>query len=137
MSVSPDPRRRGWSRRTRGRFTVAAGTATGLPVGPAQRQGLLLTAAQSLVAVLVNLELSAREAAALSGLFLVQFGLAALVPGSTELLVLALAYLVGAAVLLQRARRLIGPLLHDGRYHASRQACEHVVGGRTRQPALP
>jgi len=137
MSVSPDPRRRGWSRRTRGRFTVAAGTATGLPVGPAQRQELLLTAAQSLVAVLVNLELSAREAAALSGLFLVQFGLAALVPGSTELLVLALAYLVGAAVLLQRARRLIGPLLHDGRYHASRQACEHVVGGRTRQPALP
>ncbi|HEV8653462.1 MAG TPA: hypothetical protein VG276_29695 [Actinomycetes bacterium] len=97
-------------------FTVASGTATGLPVGPAQREELLLTAAQSLfaVAVLVNLEISVREAAALSGLFLVQFGLAALVPGSTELLVVALAYLVGAAVLLLRARRLLGPLLRDG-----------------------
>jgi len=62
----------------------------------------------------VNLEISVREAAALSGLFLVQFGLAALVPGSTELLVVALAYLVGAAVLLLRARRLLGPLLRDG-----------------------
>src|SRR6266542_4041092 len=68
-------------------FAVASGTATGLPVGPAQREELLLTAAQSLfaVAVLVNLEISVREAAALSGLFLVQFALAALVPGATEL----------------------------------------------------
>jgi cation:H+ antiporter len=50
-------------------FAVAAGTATGLPVGPAQREELLLTAAQSLfaVAILVNLSISAREAGALSG----------------------------------------------------------------------
>ena len=97
-------------------FAVAAGTATGLPVGPAQREELLLTAAQSLfaVAILVNLEISAREAAALSGLFLIQFALAAIVPGATELLVLAVAYLVLAAVLLLRARHLLGPLLRDG-----------------------
>jgi cation:H+ antiporter len=97
-------------------FAVASGTATGLPVGPAQRQELLLTAAQSLfaVAVLVNLAISAREAAALSGLFLVQFALAALVPGGAELVALAVAYLVLATVLLLRARRLIGPLLRDG-----------------------
>jgi cation:H+ antiporter len=97
-------------------FAVAAGSATGLPVGPAQREELLLTAAQSLfaVAVLVNLEISAREAAALSGLFLVQFALAALVPGATELIVLAVTYLVLAAVLLLRARRRLGPLLRDG-----------------------
>jgi hypothetical protein len=97
-------------------FAVAAGTATGLPVGPAQREELLLTAAQSLfaVAVLVNLAISAREAAALSGLFLVQFALAALVPGATELIVLAVTYLVLAAVLLLRARRRLGPLLRDG-----------------------
>jgi cation:H+ antiporter len=97
-------------------FTVASGTATGLPVGPAQREELLLTAAQSLfaVAVLVNLEISVREAAALSGLFLVQFALAALVPGATELVALAVTYLVLAVVLLVRARRLLGPLLRDG-----------------------
>jgi cation:H+ antiporter len=97
-------------------FAVASGTATGLPVGAAQRQELLLTAAQSLfaVAVLVNLEITVREAAALSGLFLVQFALAVLVPGGTELVVLAVAYLLGAAVLLLRAGRLLGPLLRDG-----------------------
>jgi len=97
-------------------FAVASGTATGLPVGPAQRQELLLTAAQSLfaVAVLINLEISAREAVALSGLFLVQFALAALVPGSTELLALAVTYLALAAVLLLRGRHLLGPLLRDG-----------------------
>jgi cation:H+ antiporter len=97
-------------------FAVASGTATGLPVGPAQRQELLLTAAQSLfaVAVLINLEISAREAVALSGLFLVQFALAALVPGATELLALAVTYLALAAVLLLRGRHLLGPLLRDG-----------------------
>src|SRR6266540_825620 len=97
-------------------FAVASGTATGLPVGPAQREELLLTAAQSLfaVAVLVNLEISVREAAALSGLFLVQFALAALVPGATELVALAVTYLVLAAALLLRARHLLGPLLRDG-----------------------
>jgi cation:H+ antiporter len=97
-------------------FAVASGTATGLPVGPAQREELLLTAAQSLfaVAILVNLEISAREAAALSGLFLVQFALAALVPGATELVALSVTYLVLAVVLLVRARHLLGPLLRDG-----------------------
>jgi cation:H+ antiporter len=98
-------------------FTVAsAGTGTGLPVGPGQREELLLTAAQSLfaIAVLVNLEISVREAAALSGLFLLQFALAALVPGGAELVILAAAYLAGAVVLLLRARRLLGPLLRDG-----------------------
>ena len=97
-------------------FTVAAGTATGLPVGPAQRQELLLTAAQSLfaVAILVNLEISVREAVALSSLFLVQFALAALVPGAAELLALSVVYLVLAVVLLWRARRRLGRLGRDG-----------------------
>jgi cation:H+ antiporter len=97
-------------------FTVAAGTATGLPVGPAQREELLLTAAQSLfgVAVLVNLTLSVREAVALSSLFLVQFALAALVPGAAELVALSVVYLVLAVVLLVRARRRLGRLVRDG-----------------------
>ena len=56
-------------------------------VGPAQREELLLTAAQSLfaVAILINLEISVREAAALAGLFLIQFAMAAIVPGATDL----------------------------------------------------
>jgi cation:H+ antiporter len=97
-------------------FAVASGTATGLPVGPAQREELLLTAAQSLfaVALLVNLYLSAREAAALVGLFLLQFALAALVPGATELVALSVTYLLLAAVLLVRARNLLGPTVRDG-----------------------
>jgi cation:H+ antiporter len=97
-------------------FTVAAGTATGLPVGPAQREELLLTAAQSLfgVAVLVNLTLSVREAVALSSLFLVQFALAALVPGAAELVALSVVYLVLAVVLLVRARHRLGRLVRDG-----------------------
>jgi cation:H+ antiporter len=97
-------------------FAVASGGATGLPIGPAQREELLLTAAQSLfaVAVLVNLRISVREAAALSGLFLLQFALAALVPGATELLALSVVYLLLAAVLLVRARHLLGPLVRDG-----------------------
>ena len=96
-------------------FAVASGTATGLPVGPAQREELLLTAAQSLfaVALLVNLYLSAREAAALVGLFLLQFALAALVPGATELVALSVTYLLLAAVLLVRARNLLGPTVRD------------------------
>jgi cation:H+ antiporter len=97
-------------------FAVAAGTATGLPVGPAQREELLLTAAQSLfgVAVLVNLTLSIREAVALSSLFLVQFALAALVPGAAELVALSVVYLVLAVVLLVRARHRLGRLVRDG-----------------------
>jgi cation:H+ antiporter len=130
-------------------FAVAAGTATGLPVGPAQREELLLTAAQSLfaVAVLVNLEISAREALALSGLFLVQFVLAALVPGATELIVLSSVYLVLSAVLLVRARHRLGPLVRDGLrtpYHQLADQPEagprpggHRVRGRKRRQASP
>jgi hypothetical protein len=81
-----------------------------------QREELLLTAAQSLfaVAILVNLEISVREAVALSSLFLVQFALAALLPGAAEPVALSVAYLVLAAVLLWRTRRLLGPLVRDG-----------------------
>jgi cation:H+ antiporter len=114
-------------------FGVAAGTATGLPVGPAQREELLLTAAQSLfaVAILVNLEISAREAVALSGLFLAQFALGAVVPGATELVALAAGYLALAAMLLVRGRRLLGPLLRDGlRTPFDQLQQDHAGGGR-------
>ena len=64
------------------------------------------------VAVLVNLTLNVREAVALTGLFLVQFALAALVPGAGELLALSVVYLVLAAAML-RARHRLGLLVRD------------------------
>jgi cation:H+ antiporter len=93
----------------------------------------LLTAAQSLfaVAILVNLEITAREAVVLSGLFLAQFALGAVVPGGSELVALAAGYLALAAALLVRGRRLLGPLLRDGlrtSYHQLQQ--DHAGGGR-------
>jgi cation:H+ antiporter len=113
-------------------FAVAAGQATGLPVGPAQREELLLTAAQSLfaVAILINLEISVREAVALAGLFLIQFAMAAIVPGATELIVLSVVYLLLAALLLARGRRLLLPLLRDGlRTRFDRLQQDHARGG--------
>jgi cation:H+ antiporter len=92
----------------------------------------LLTAAQSLfaVAILINLEISAREAAALAGLFLIQFALAAIVPGATELIVLSVVYLLLAALLLARGGRLLLPLLRDGlRTRFDQLQQDHARGG--------
>jgi cation:H+ antiporter len=80
-------------------FAIASGSLSGLPVGPAQRQEVLLTAAQTVfaVALLVNLSISLREALALFGLFWAQFVLTALVPPSArgrELLALSAIYIV-------------------------------------------
>jgi cation:H+ antiporter len=80
-------------------FAIASGSLSGLPVGPAQRQEVLLTAAQTVfaVALLVNLSISLREALALFGLFWAQFVLTALVPPSArgrELLALSAVYIV-------------------------------------------
>src|SRR4029453_9595424 len=65
-------------------FAIASGSLSGLPVEAAQREELLLTAAQTVfaVALLVNLCISLREAFALFGLFWAQFVLGAVVPPS-------------------------------------------------------
>jgi cation:H+ antiporter len=100
-------------------FAIASGSLHGLPVEPAQREELLLTAAQTVfaVALLVNLSISLREAFALFGLFWAQFILGAVVPPSAkgvELLVLSAVYILLGAWLLIRKRGDFRRLLRDG-----------------------
>jgi cation:H+ antiporter len=100
-------------------FAIASGSLHGLPVGPAARQEILLTAAQTVfaVAILVNLSISLREAFALFGLFWAQFILGAVVPPDwkgAELLVLSGVYLALGAWLLVRKHGDFRHLLRDG-----------------------
>jgi cation:H+ antiporter len=100
-------------------FAIASGSLHGLPVGPDQRQEVLLTAAQTVfaVAILVNLSISLREAFALFGLFWAQFVLTALVPPSfrgTELMVLSGVYILLGLWLLARKFGAFRHLLRDG-----------------------
>jgi cation:H+ antiporter len=100
-------------------FAASSGGWSGLPIESAQRDELLLTASQSLLAVslLVGLSLSVRSALLLTGLFFLQFALGAAVPSSwrgRELIALSVVYLVLAAVVLFRHRRQIVPILRDG-----------------------
>jgi cation:H+ antiporter len=110
-------------------FAASSGSWSGLPVEPAQREELLLTAAQSLfaVALLIECTLTVRAAVLLLGLFVTQFVLGALVPASlhgTELILLSAVYLLLAAVRLVRVRAAIGPLLRDGLFTPY-----HMLGG--------
>jgi cation:H+ antiporter len=100
-------------------FAIASGSLSGLPVEAAQREEILLTAAQTVfaVAILVNLSISLREAFALFGLFWAQFVLGAVVPPSAkgaELLVLSAVYLLLGVWLLVRKRDDFRHLLRDG-----------------------
>ena len=100
-------------------FAIASGSLHGLPVETAQREEVLLTAAQTVfaVAILVNLCISLREAFALFGLFWAQFLLGALVPPSSkgiELLGLSAVYIVLGVWLLARKHGDFRRLLRDG-----------------------
>ena len=100
-------------------FAIASGSLHGLPVEPAQRQEVLLTAAQTVfaVAILVNLAISLREALALFGLFWAQFILGAVVPPSikgTELLTLSAVYLLIGIWLLARHLGDMRDRIRDG-----------------------
>jgi cation:H+ antiporter len=100
-------------------FAIASGSLHGLPVETAQREEVLLTAAQTVfaVALLVNLSISLREALALFGLFWGQFLLGALVPPSArgiELLVLSGVYILLGVWLLARKQGDFRRLLRDG-----------------------
>ncbi|MET7397470.1 sodium:proton exchanger [Dactylosporangium sp. NPDC005572] len=100
-------------------FAVSSGGTSGLPIEPAQREELLLTAAQSVLAIslLAGLTLSLRAAATLLVLFGAQFVLAAVVPPDLhgkERIGLSIVYLALAVVVLVRKRRSVLPLLRDG-----------------------
>jgi cation:H+ antiporter len=100
-------------------FAIASGSLHGLPIAGTQRGELLLTAAQSLfaIAVLVNLSLSLGEAGWIFGLFWAQF-LASTVGGEAwhdeVLMATSAVYLVTAVVLLVRRRPEVRRLLRDG-----------------------
>jgi cation:H+ antiporter len=100
-------------------FAIASGSLHGLPVETVQREEILLTAAQTVfaVAILVNLCISLREAFALFGLFWAQFILGAVVPPSSkgiELLVLSAVYILLGVWLLVRHHGDFRHLLRDG-----------------------
>lgn len=100
-------------------FAIASRSFHGLPIAGTQREEILLTAAQSLfaVAVLVNLRMSLGEAAWIFALFTAQF-LASLLGGETwheeVLLVGSAIYLVMGVWLLTKSRQDLRRLLHDG-----------------------
>lgn len=100
-------------------FAVSAGTLDGLPVDPHQRYELLLTAAQSLFAVslLVNLALGLPGAAALFVLFGVQFASSVLLSRETDrivVVVMSAVYVAAALGLLVAQRRDLGRIVRDG-----------------------
>ena len=94
-------------------FSISGETWGGLPLDGRQVEEVLLTAAQSLfaVAVLINLSLGRREAGALLGLFLIQF----LIPISEVRMAIAGIYLVLAALLMVRERRDLRQLIRWAR----------------------
>jgi cation:H+ antiporter len=101
-------------------FAISSGTFSGLPILARQREELLLTAAQSVFAVVIlsNLSISVREAWALFGLFWAQFLLGAVLPESShgiELIAVSVVYLVLAAYTLFRLGGRTGlQLMRDG-----------------------
>ncbi len=100
-------------------FAIASDSLHGLPVEARQREELLLTAAQSVfaVATLASLSISVREAAALFGLFWGQFILGAFVPEEAhgaERIIVSVVYLLLAAMIAFRDRRLVPALFRDG-----------------------
>jgi cation:H+ antiporter len=100
-------------------FAISSASLHGLPIAGAQRGELLLTAAQSLfaVAIIVNLRMSLAEAGWIFGLFWVQF-VASLVAGEhfheEVLLITSAVYLAAGVTLLIRSRDEATRLLRDG-----------------------
>ena len=100
-------------------FAIASGSTHGLPIIARQREELLLTAAQSLfaIAVLLNLSMSVREAGFLFTLFWAQVLAGAVVPEEhhdTELVIFSVIYLVLAVWLLVGQRKSIPGRFRDG-----------------------
>ena len=100
-------------------FTIASGNFSGLPIESRQREEIFLTAAQSVfaVAILINLSLSVREALLLFGLFWAQFVLGGVVPDGSEdetRIAVSIAYLVFSLWFLFKGRRQIGRLFKNG-----------------------
>ncbi|MGH3566877.1 MAG: sodium:proton exchanger [Pseudonocardia sp.] len=100
-------------------FALSAGTTDGLPLDAQQRFELLITAAQSLFAVslLINLGLTLRSAGALFALFAVQFTSSITMPAEIDRIVIIVVsgvYGVLAIAMLVRYRRDVLRTARDG-----------------------
>jgi cation:H+ antiporter len=100
-------------------FAIAAGTFDGLPLDTHQRLELLITAAQSLLAVslLVGLRLGTRGALLLLALFGVQFAASLTLPREVDQVVIAVmsgVYLVMAVTVLVLRREQVVRVVRDG-----------------------
>ncbi|MGH3975469.1 MAG: sodium/calcium exchanger protein [Pseudonocardiaceae bacterium] len=100
-------------------FALSAGTTDGLPIDNHQRLELLLTAAQSLfaVAILVNLSLTVYGAVALLSLFSVQFIVSITASESVNqmvIIVLSVVYIALAIGQMIRRRRQTVQVVRDG-----------------------
>ncbi|HEV7452204.1 MAG TPA: sodium:proton exchanger [Pseudonocardiaceae bacterium] len=100
-------------------FALSSGTTDGLPIDHQQRLELLLTAAQSLfaVAILVNLSLTVSGAVTLLSLFSVQFVVSITAPPSVcqvVIIVLSAVYVALAIGQMVRRRRETVQLIRNG-----------------------
>lgn len=100
-------------------FAIASSSVHGLPLGSAQREELFLTAAQSVfaVAILLNLRMSNKEALGLFSLFWAQFLIGAVVPSDWhgfERIAVGVVYLVLGVAILTRNRGAARRTLRDG-----------------------
>jgi len=100
-------------------FAIASSSLHGLPIDAQQREELLLTAAQTVfaVAILINLTMSVKEAAAIFGLFWAQFIVGAVVPASLhgiELIAVSVVYLLLGVIMLVRNRAEFRTRLREG-----------------------
>jgi cation:H+ antiporter len=113
-------------------FSLAAFSTHGLPLDTEQRYELLITAAQSLfaVALLVDLRLTFRGAFALLSLFLLQFFVSVFASAEwnrVTIVVLSGVYALLAVARLVRRRRDVARVLRDGLLrHPARMADEPV-----------
>ena len=100
-------------------FALSSGSTHGLPLGSEQREELFLTAAQSVfaVAILLNLRMSNKEALTLFSLFWAQFLVGAVVPSdwhSAERVGVGIIYIVLGVAVLVRKRGAARRTLQDG-----------------------
>ncbi len=100
-------------------FAISSHSWRGLPLDSLQREELFVTAAQSVfaVAILSDRSMSKREAQGILGAFLLQFVLQGVLHGNVEQwsrIVAGVLYLLGAAIVIARSRRVIPSLLRDG-----------------------
>ncbi|MBI2168853.1 MAG: sodium:proton exchanger [Actinobacteria bacterium] len=103
-------------------FALSSGSTHGLPIDGVQREEIFLTAAQSVfaVAVLMNLSLDVREALWLLGLFLTQFIIGAMFGDTVDMytrIAVGCTYLVLAAWIAIRRREHVRPLARNGFRH--------------------